>query len=162
VNTDDNAKEALDVIFALEDDTDFCIALSSVLDEKTDYGERLEELAPAAQVFYLCNALDAKVNSDGFYGFLLESWGRWTPETVDALETVGAPKTAELLRRAAALFPAGPFPRDDGEREELLLEEDEAYSEECGELDDEFYAYPDGLLQTLYAAYARDHRDDFS
>lgn len=152
----------LDEIFALEDDTDFCIALSSALADWTEYGERLDRLSPEAQVFYLCEALDGMVNSDGFYGFILESYGRWAPETVDALETIGAPKTADIVRRAIALLPDGVCPRDYIERETILLDNDEYYYEAYDALDEEFYAYPDGALQNLYAAYAREHRDCFS
>ncbi len=156
------AMRDLDEIFALEDDTQFCIALSSALDEKTGYGDKLEELAPEARVFYLCNALEEKVNSDGLYGFFLESYGQWALETVDALETVGALKTADILRRAIALFPDGICPKDGVERENILLDDRDRFAEACGGLDGEFYAYPDGSLQAFYAAYARDHRDAFS
>ncbi len=156
------AMRNLDEIFALEDDTDFAIALYSALCDWTEFGEHLDAISPEAQVFYLCNALDEKVNSDGLYGFLIESYGRWTPETADALETIGAPRTAKILLRAIALFPDGPFPRDYEERENLLLDENASYSEECDKLDSEFYAYPDGVLQDLYISYARNHRDCFS
>lgn len=152
----------LDEIFALEDDTDFCIALSSALDDWAEYGEELDRLSPEAQVFYLCDALESKVNNDGIYGFILESYGHWAPETVDALETIGAPKTADILRRAIALLPDGVCPKDNIERETILLDNDDYYSEAYGVLDEEFYACPDGDLQGLYAAYAREHRDCFT
>ncbi len=156
------AMRDLDAIFALEHDTDFCIALSSALNDWTEYGKYLECLSPEAQAFYLCDALESKVNNDGLFGFILESYGRWAPETVDALETIGAPQTADILRRVIALLPNGICPRDDIEREAILLDNDDYYSEAYGKLDDEFYAEPDGSLQDLYAAYARAHRDSFS
>lgn len=86
------AMRDLDEIFALENDTDFAIALGSALDDWTEYGQYLDRLSPEAQVFYLCEAVENKVNCDGLYGFILEFYGHWAPETVDALETVGAPK----------------------------------------------------------------------
>ncbi len=156
------AMRNLDEIFALEDDTDFGTALFSALSDWTEFGERLDAISPEAQVFYLCITLDEKVNSDGLYGFLMESYGRWAPETADALEAIGALRTANILRRAVALFPDGPFPRDYEEREKLLLDKNAPYSEECNKLDSEFYAFPDGMLQDLYISYARNHRDCFS
>ena len=108
----------LDEIFALEDDTDFAIALSSALCDWTNYGEKLDILSPEAQVFYLCNTLDEKVNNDGLIGFIFESYGQWAPETAEALETVGAPQTADILRRAIALLPDGVCPRDYAQRED--------------------------------------------
>lgn len=151
----------LDAIFALENDTDFCTALSSALEDWTEYGEYPDRLSPEGQVFYLCNALQEKVFNDGLYGFILESYGRWAPETVDALETVGAPQTADILRRVIALLPNGICPKDDIERETILLDNADYYSEAYDALDDEFYADPDGDLQDLYAAYARAHRECF-
>ncbi len=151
-----------DEIFALEDDTDFGTALFSALCDWTEFGERLDAVSLEAQVFYLCLTLDNEVNSNGLYGFLIESYGRWAPETADALEAIGAPGTANILRRAIALFPDGPFPRDYEEREKLLLDKKASYSKECDKLDREFYAYPDGMLQDLYISYARNHQDCFS
>lgn len=156
------AMRDLDEIFALEDDTDFATALSSALCDWTNYGEHLELLSPEAQVFYLCGQLDSEINSNGFVGFIFESYGQWAPETVDALETIGAPQTADILRRAIALLPDGVCPRDHTQREGLLFEDEDKYYTAYNALDEEFYAYPDGVLTDLYVAYARDHRDCFS
>ena len=148
-------------IFALEDDTDFAIALSSALCDWTNGGESLEVLSTEAQVFFLCNALDAEVNNGGFSAFFYNSTGKWGPETIEALETVGAPQTAELLRQFLAPFPQDPYPRDQEERNELLLELPDSIADDLDALDDAFFAKPDGLLQDLYVAYAREHRDSF-
>lgn len=156
------AMRDLDEIFALEDDTDFATALSSALCDWTDYGESLDGLSPEAQTFYLCDILEMQVNNDGFVGFIFESYGQWAPETVDALETIGAPQTADILRRAIALLPDGVCPRDYTQRNDLLFEDEDKYYTAYNALDEEFYAYPDGVLSDLYVTYARDHRDCFS
>lgn len=152
----------LDEIFALEDDTDFAIALSSALCDWTNYGECLDLLSSEAQVFYLCEQLDTAINSDGFVSFIFERYGQWAPETVDALEIIGAPQTADILRRAIALLPDEICPRDYTQRNDLLFEAEDKYYTAYNALDEEFYTYPDGVLTDLYIAYARDHRDCFS
>lgn len=156
------AMRDMDEIFALEDDTDFVTALSSALWDRTGFGKHLDAVSPEARVFCLCNALDAEVNNGGFSAFFYNPSGQWGPETTDALMTVGAPRTAELLRRFIALLPCDGYPRDITVRNEILLEVPEGFDADVGELDDEFYTEPDGSLQALYVAYARDHRDDFS
>lgn len=156
------AMRDMDEIFALEDDTDFVTALSSALWDRTESGKHLDAVSPEARVFYLCNALDAEVNNGGFSAFFYNPSGQWGPETIDALETVGAPGTAELLRRFIALLPCDGYPRDIAVRNDVLLEVPDTFDANVGELDDEFYAGPDGSLQALYVTYARDHRDDFS
>ncbi len=157
-----SAMRDLDEIFALEDDTDFAIALDSTLCDWSNYGEALDVLSPEAQTFFLCAALDAEVNNGGFDAFFYNSTGKWGPETVGALETVGAPKTAELLRQFLAPFPQAPYPRDQEERNELLLALPDSITDNLNALDDVFFANPDGLLQDLYVSYAREHRDYFS
>ena len=156
------AMRDLDEIFALEDDTDFAIALSSALCDWTDYGESLDGLSPEAQSFYLCYSLDAEVNNGGFSSFIYNSTGQWGPETIEALETVGAPQTAELLRQVIALLVCDEYPRDIIERNEILNLSSDAFDRSIDELDNAFFASPDGVLQDLYVTYARDHRDCFS
>ena len=152
----------LDEIFALEDDTDFAIALHSALCDWTDYGESLDVLSPEAQRFYLCYSLDAEVNNGGFSSFIYNSTGQWGPETIEALETVGAPQTAELLRQVIALLVCDEYPRDVIERNEILDLSSDAFDRSIDELDNAFFASPDGVLTDLYVTYARDHRDCFS
>lgn len=155
-----SAMRDLDEIFALEDDTAFAIALSSALCDWTEFGEHLDVISPEAQVFYLCNTLDAEVNNGGFGAFIYNSSGQWGPETVEALKTVGASQTAELLRQVIDLFACDEYPRDLIERNNVLLNASLGAFE--GTINDAFFTYPDGLLQDLYISYARNHRDCFS
>ena len=157
-----NSMRDLDEIFALEGDNEFSIAFSSALEDWTEYGEHLEALSPEARIFYLCNAIERDVNCDGFLGYIFEHDGCYATETVVALETIGAPKTADILRRAIAFLPNGVCPTDYFEREDILFTDYDGYSSAYSELDEEFYSYPDGVLWQLNAAYARARRDSFS
>lgn len=151
------AMRDLEEIFALENDTDFAIALSSASNGWTGFGKNLEVLSAEAQSFYLCNTVETEVNSDGFVGC-----GRYAPATVDALETVGASKTADIVRRAIALLPNSVCPEDYIERENILFTDFDGYSAAYDKLDEAFYQKPDGDLQTLYVAYAKKSKNAFA
>jgi hypothetical protein len=57
----------------------------------------------------LIEALEAEINNGGFDQFFFNRAGNRTRETIEALELIGAHKTADIVRRAASKFPGG-FP----------------------------------------------------
>jgi hypothetical protein len=79
---------------------------------------------------------------------------------VEALEQIGAPKTANICRRAiVAAFPGGLPPTVEAIRsgandfsEEIL--------DKLGPLDQEFYSYPHDLVDLLFA-YVAKHPEEF-
>jgi len=100
------------------------------------------------EVARLIQMLEAEVNNGGFDQFFFNSAGDFTAETIEALETIGASSTADILKRAAVKFPGEMPPKDRGVRQDALLEispEPNAFQE----LDQEFYAYPDDLSGLL-------------
>lgn len=102
----------------------------------------------AQEALELVQALEGEVNNGGFHQFFYNSAGDNTMETIQALETVGAPVMAGIVRRAAAMFPGNAPPRDRFNRQNVLLEKfPDATAFE--ELDDEFYAYPENLSELL-------------
>ena len=79
---------------------------------------------------------------------------------VQALETVGAPKTADICGRAIAVaFPAG-LP----EKREAIRQAAADFPEETLEklepLDQEFFSYPHNLTALLYE-YVSQHPEEF-
>ena len=77
--------------------------------EKTMFGK--EEFAAQSnpqRVFSSIWALEAEVNNGGFSQFFLNDSSETAGFVVEALETIGAPKTADICRRAIkAAFPGG-------------------------------------------------------
>ncbi len=57
----------------------------------------------------------------GFHQFFLNDAGKFAADALFGLETVGATRTAEILRRAMALFPEGNVPADQSRRRAALL-----------------------------------------
>ena len=102
----------------------------------------------AQEVADLIGALEDEVNNGGFHQFFYNNAGDNTMETIQALETIGAAKIADVVKRAAALFPGGMPPKDRFARQDVLLE-NFPRAEAFEALNDEFYAYPDDLADLL-------------
>src|SRR5262245_24322969 len=70
-----------------------------------------EKLSAPEKVFQCVWGLEAEVNNGGFSKFYFNSAGDHAADTVKSLEAIGAEHTANLVRRANALFgEAGPSP----------------------------------------------------
>src|SRR5579864_6435808 len=89
------------------------------------------------EVARLVELLEGEINNGGFHQFFYNSTGNETAEMIQALKTIGATKTADILRRAAAKFPRGFPPKDRFKRQDLLDTVD-LKSEVFEELDREF------------------------
>jgi hypothetical protein len=123
--------------------------------EQTDFG-RTEFAAqpPDQQVFSAIWVLESGVNSDGFSGYF-SSWdGDTTNFAPEALERIGAPNAAAIVRRALQAVSVTPLPSDHDQREALVLDLDDAKSDALEAFDSEFFAYPDNLTECLFAFVA--------
>ena len=118
------------------------------------------ELSPAERVFRAIWELEGDVNNGGFDQYFFNSSGDTAFAVVDALETIGASKAAQIVRAANRVFPNATPPEDRDERQAQL----EAMSPEIGELlhklDQDFYACPDDLTKLLWA-YVNRNRSSF-
>jgi hypothetical protein len=101
------------------------------------------------EVVRLIETLEGEVNNGGFDQFFYNSAGDETAEIIQALETVGALKVAEIVKRAAGKFPGGMPPRDRFPRQDLLLAKVSPNAGAFADVDQEFYAYPDDLSGLL-------------
>ena len=103
--------------------------------------EHAEYLSPAARTIYRVGSFHGEVINGGFSQFFSNSSGNWVPETMDALEEVGAQLSRRLLAEAQALFPGSIVPRDREERCDLLFA---------------FEKQNPGFLESLDRVYYRD------
>jgi hypothetical protein len=79
---------------------------------------------------------------------------------VEALETVGAPKTAGICKRGiAAAFPSG-LPQSAEEIRSAAADFPDDVLEKLEPLDQEFFAYPHDLTDLLFA-YVSEHPQEF-
>jgi len=102
-----------------------------------------------ADVVRLVETFEGEVNNGGFDQFFYNTAGNETTESIQALETIGASKVADILKRAASRFPGGMPPKDRGERQDLLIESVSPDSTAFDDLDQEFYAGSEDLKGLL-------------
>ena len=100
------------------------------------------------EVADLIDAVEGEVNNGGFHEFFYNNAGDNTLETIQALEIIGAAKMADIVRRAATMFPGGVPPKDRFIRQDILLEKFPG-AEAFESLDNEFFAYPDDIARLL-------------
>jgi penicillin V acylase-like amidase (Ntn superfamily) len=73
------------------------------------------------EVVDLVNAVEGEVNNGGFHQFFYNNAGDNTMETIQALEIIGAKNMANIVRRAAAMFPGGTPPKDRFARQDVSV-----------------------------------------
>lgn len=95
------------------------------------------------EVERLVGELETEVNNGGFDQFFFNSAGDDAAKTIEALEVIGAYKTATIVRRACAKFPGGMPPADRDARQGLLLDVVSPDSEAFEAEDEDFYVYED-------------------
>jgi hypothetical protein len=112
------------------------------------------------KVFSAIWAVEAEVNNGGFSQYFVNSSCETASFVVEALNTIGAPKTANICKRAiASAFPAGlpPTPEDISSSAANFSDE---ILEKLETLDGEFFAYPHNLTDLLFA-YVSKHPEEF-
>jgi hypothetical protein len=129
--------------------------------EKTSFGKvDFDAQSFPQKVFSAIWSVEDEVNNGGFSQYF-QNWSSETAGFVaEAFETIGAPRTAEICRRAIGIaFPEG-LPSDP----EAISSAASDFSEEIGEklyaLDQEFYQYPHDLTGLLFA-YVSKHPEEF-
>lgn len=151
----------MESIFETKDKNDLVTAISGHIAKKSAYGDKIDILNEVEKVFYFVSTFEEEVNSGGFGSFFGNSYGDFTKETLEALITIDAKKTAKLFHKAIRRFKHGIVPLDYEERQEIVykLEDKEAWEK----LDDKFYSikYAEELLDTQYK-FLMEHKEKFS
>jgi len=129
--------------------------------DRTKFGKEDFSLQSTPQrVFSAIWAVESEVNNGGFSQYFLNQSAESAAFVVEALKAIGAPKTADICRRAiAAAFPAG-LPAT----VEAIQSAAAGFSEETLEkleaMDQEFFGYPHNLTDMLFA-YVFKHPEEF-
>jgi hypothetical protein len=149
----------IDDILAITDATGFAVALSDLVCPRA-YSDGVESLTPPERVAFHIDELEREVNNGGFFQFFGNLSGASVPDTIAALEAVGATRMSAIVRDALALFPGGAPPADQTERGARLDGAPEHLRNGWSDLDNKFYTYPDDL-GALLRRYVEAHRDQF-
>lgn len=120
--------------------------------EKTSFGK--EDFANQSQpqrVFSAIWEVESEVNNGGFSQYFLNSSAESASFVVEALETVGAPKTADICKRAIDTA----FPRGLPESVEAIRSAAASFPAKVltalESLDQKFFSYPHDLTDLLFA-----------
>ena len=119
-----------------------------------------QSLSDSEKIFWCIWELEGDVNNDGFDGYFYNSAGDYAVEAVDALEKIGARKTADIVRRANGIFKDRRPPRDRNLRQDQLLALPESAQEKLDSLSEEFFKYEENLSQIVYN-FVKTHLADF-
>lgn len=111
----------------------------------------LEDLAEPERVFICLWQLEAQVNNGGFHQFYFNSSGNLARDTVSSLQAIGAEHTANLVRKANALFGKTGPSSEWSERQEQLEALGDSKTRMMDDIEAEFMHYTDKLGQLLEA-----------
>jgi hypothetical protein len=107
------------------------------------------QLSFPERVFGLIWELESEVNNGGFRQYFLNSTGTLAPHVIDALNAVGAARTAALVQEALAQVGDNIPWSDDIARRAMINSLSLQIEEKLNELDQVFYVSPPDDLTTL-------------
>jgi hypothetical protein len=158
--SDGEKKMDIDRLLESRDINQSIIELDNYITELCNYGENMEKLTDAQKIFYINQNLEREVNNGGFNQYFHNSSGDFAHETIDALKTIGAIKTASILQAAIDQFPNKIVPKERDKRINIL-EQIEGRSDSIWEdLDQQFFKYEEDLNQ-LNIEFVRQHKENF-
>jgi hypothetical protein len=147
-------------LIASKDINNSIIELDNYICKLCNFGDNLELLTNAQQIFYFNQSLEREINNGGFNLFYLNHSGYFAHETVDSLKAIGAYLTAEIVINANNQFPKGKVPKDYDERQNVLSKIDDKSNEIWDELDQKFYKYENDL-NSLNIEYVKNNKNEF-
>jgi hypothetical protein len=129
--------------------------------EKTRFGkEEFGQQSFPQKVFSAIWAVESEVNNGGFSQYFVNNSAESASFVTKALETIGAPKTANICNRAiTTAFPKG-LPPTVVTINSVAADFSEEILERLDPLDQEFLAYPHNLTELLFA-YVSGHPEEF-
>lgn len=99
----------------------------------------IASLTEAERQMYGIHWLFLETYNGGLHQFFFNDVGQFAQAALNGLEAVGAPKTADIIRRAIAIFPNSRVPVDQGERRDIMCDFSEQQEQAFDELTTEFF-----------------------
>lgn len=129
--------------------------------EQTKFGKEDFALQSFPQkVFSSIWTVESEVNNGGFSQYFLNSSAETAPFVAEALDTIGAPKTAVICSRAVERALPNGLPATPNEISSAAAEFSDEILAELDAIDREFLAYPHDLTDLLFAYVCR-HTEEF-
>jgi len=129
--------------------------------DKTRFGKQdFANQSTPQKVFSSIWALESEVNNGGFAQYFVNSSCEIASFVAEALDTIGAPRTADICRRAIArAFPAG-LPSTPSDISTAAADFSDEILDSLETLDGEFFEYPHNLTDLLFC-YVSKHAEEF-
>jgi hypothetical protein len=129
--------------------------------ERTKFGkEDFARQSYPQKVFSAIWSVESEVNNGGFSQYFVSDSADSASFVIEALNTIGAPKTADICKRATATaFPSG-LPHTPEAIRSLAADFSDEILEKLETLDQEFFAYPHSLTDLLFD-FASKHPEEF-
>tara|TARA_R110002167_G_scaffold42935_15_gene130090 strand:- start:11557 stop:12009 length:453 start_codon:yes stop_codon:yes gene_type:complete len=99
--------------------------------------------------------LEAEVNNGGFHQYFWNSAGDHALLALEALNNIGASKTANLLENALEIGFSGSYTQERNDRQNILEINEDLKMDKLGALDSKFYEYEENFYEML-DAYVND------
>ncbi len=129
----------IDKILQSNNENEMSIKISKYIHKKSNYGKEIDKLTEPQKVFLYIDNLLTEVNNGGFNQFYTNSSGNFSHETVEALKTIGAYKTAKIVETANSQFPNNRVPKDRNIRIVVLRQIEIAANPVWDTLNNKFY-----------------------
>ena len=153
-------KMDIDEILKMNDETSALMHIDTELNSLSNYGEELNRLTEPQKIFLFVENLEREVNNGGFHQFFFNSSGDYAHETVKALETIGAFKTAKIVDESITPWPDKKVPTDREVRQELLEEIEKIGNPVWEKCDTQFFKYDD-KIGTLLLEFVKKNKPAF-
>ena len=129
--------------------------------ERTKFGkEDFSAQSFPQRVFSAIWAAESEINNGGFAQYFQNTSCETAPFVVEAFEAIGAPRTADICRRAiAAAFPDG-LPSTPEAISSAAADFTDDITEQLEALDSEFFQYPHNLTDLLFTFVSK-HPEEF-
>lgn len=162
-NSQSDKKFNLEKVLNLEYDSDIVIAIDEYLNEKSEFGEKIEKLNSSQKTVLFVENLEREVNNGGLNQFYFNSSGDFSIETLYALLKIGAKKTAKVLMIANSEFPNGIIPKDREQRIKIIEQIEDKSNEIWNSLDEKFYTSENEIdnLTDLLITFIKSNKKDF-
>jgi len=159
-NRKGQVKIDIEKILKIEDQTTAIIELDTKLNEISNYGEKIELLTESQRTVLFVENLEREINNGGFNQFFFNSSGNFTHETIAALKTIKAFKTAAIVSKSISIWPNQNVPKDRVKRQDILQQVEEQANPVWDECSEEFYKYHDNLVMLL-VEFIKSNKSDF-
>ena len=129
--------------------------------ERTSFGkEDFSVQSYAQKVFSAIWAAESEINNGGFAQYFQNSSCETAPFVVAAFEAIGAPRTADICRRAIAAAFSGGLPTTPDAISAAAADFNDDTTEQLEAFDSEFFQYPHNLTDLLFT-FVSQHPEEF-